>query len=292
MSIIGNALTGGGVNTENDTALIRIIYDDASITESGNVTISKNEFSKTFLDFHRSNATQKHSYYTTIPSTEFSSSQEFLISIDTDSYFGNASMLIPDSGFYHDKIILSKKEFVIWDSSLYNSSPTSSPAGGFTALKGTVPGQSDTITYSNSSPVCVSYTENNNDYGGIRTNNPISFNGYHKLKITFNNINSWQYNGTSPADPSYIAKVVIGTGSTNQLSDNGYPSGGSFVHVDNWGMTYVGSDSYISNISTNFSQTYSSGYTGNYYIYMLVASGEKSGAGKGQLKISRIWLEK
>ena len=291
MSIIGNALSAGGIS-ENDFSLLRIIYDNSSITETGTITISKDSFSKTLQSRLRNDNTNSYSYYATIPSTEFSSSQPFSISADTESYFGSMSILIPDSGFYHDKIVLNKKEFVIWDSSLYNSTPSSSPAGGFTALKGTASGQSDTIAYSSGSPALVSYTENNNDYGGIRINNPISFNGYSKLKITFNNINSWQYSGTSPADPSYVAKVVIGTGSTNQLSDHGYPTGGSFTHVDNWQMTYVGSDSHISNISTNFSVAYSSGYTGNYYIYMLVASGEKSGAGKGQLQISKIWLEK
>lgn len=291
MSIIGNALSAGGIS-ENDFSLLRIIYDNSSITETGTVTISKDSFSKTLQSRLRNDNTNSYSYYATIPSTEFSSSHPFSISADTESYFGSMSMLIPSSGFYHDKIVLNKKEFVIWDSSLYNSSPSSSPAGGFTALKGTASSQSDTITYSSGSPAVVSYTENNNDYGGIRINNAIPFNGYSRLKITFNNINSWQYSGTSPADPSYVAKVVIGTGSTNQLSDNGYPTGGSFTHVDNWQMTYVGSDSHISNISTNFSVAYSSGYTGNYYIYMLVASGEKSGAGKGQLQISKIWLEK
>ena len=291
MNIIGNALSAGGIS-ENDFSLLRIIYDNSSITETGTITISKDSFSKTLQSRLRNDNTNSYSYYTTIPSTEFSSSQPFSISADTESYFGSMSMLIPDSGFYHDKIVLNKKEFVIWDSSLYNSSPSSSPAGGFTALKGTASSQSDTIAYSSGSPALVSYTENNNDYGGIRTNNAISFNGYHKLKITFDNINSWQYEGTSPADPSYRAEVLIGTGSTNQLSEHGYPTGGSFTHVDSWYATDVSTSSHVINQSVNFSVSYSTGYTGSYYIYILVASGEKSGVGKGQLKISKIWLEK
>ena len=291
MNIIGNALSTGGIS-ENDFSLLRIIYDNSSITETGTVTISKDSFSKTLQSRLRNDNTNSYSYYTTIPSTEFSSSQPFSISADTESYFGSMSMLIPSSGFYHDKIVLNKKELVIWDGSLYSSSPSSSPAGGFTALKGTVSSQTDSITYTSASPAGVSYTENNNDYGGIRTNNPISFNGYRKLNITFNNINSWQYDGSSPADPDYRAEVLIGTGSTNQLSDHGYPTGGSFTHVDKWYATNVPVTSHIANQSADFSVTYSTSYTDSYYIYILVASGEKSGAGKGQLKISKIWLEK
>lgn len=61
--------------------------------------------------------------------------------------------------------------------------------GGFRTVQGTVNSQTDTLSIENGKLV---YYENDNDYGGILSNNEISIERFSKLRVTIDSIVSWQ----------------------------------------------------------------------------------------------------
>lgn len=165
--------------------------------------------------------------------------------------------------------------------------------GGFISLQGTTSSQSDGLTWNSSSydadgnqPYMVSYRENNNDYGGIRTNRPTSFEGYSYLHIDIANIASWQDLN------NYYASVFLSTTAYTKTASNGYISNYQYQY-------FIDKKEDSSSIHIKY-ETYENAYkitipvselNGAYYTYIMVASGSNSGIPNGLLKVSRIWLE-
>ena len=120
----------------------------------------------------------------------------------------------------------------IWDGydrDAYGSRPwEGGEAGGFITIQGTSSSQNDGVSYNTatgSNPYDLKYTEMNNDYGGIRTTQKISFNGYTKLHIEMNELTSWQ------ASSSYYASVFLSTTAYTKTASNGYLSSYQLQHV-------------------------------------------------------------
>ena len=155
-------------------------------------------------------------------------------------------------------------------------------AGGFIALKGTVNTQTDTLTLNDTTyegRYSIHYFENNNDYGGIRTANKISFANYSKLHLEIPRLDSWQ-------DSNYYASVIIGTTAYTATNNSGYITSYSYSNVidSRTGESSIHIQDQSYNLELNLSN-----YNDDYYIYILVARGDSVPV-SGQLYISKIWL--
>lgn len=184
------------------------------------------------------------------------------------------SVTIPDPSIY-----------TIWDG--YNLTDTPLPydggnAGGFLALKGTVNTQTDLLTWNTEEQgsYVVHYYEANNDYGGIRTANKISFDGYSKLHIDIPYLDSWQ------SASAYYASVVISTTAYTTTGSSGYITSYQFMQsID----SRAGESSiHISGGSYNLELNVSN-YNDDYYIYILVARGDSVPI-DGQFYLTKMWL--
>lgn len=155
--------------------------------------------------------------------------------------------------------------------------------GGFTTLQGTANSQTDSISWnvaSGSGPYLIEYYEQNNDYGGFRTNNPISFSGYSKLHIEMPYLDSWQ-------DTNYYACVCLSTTAQTKTASTGYLSSYNlrqFIDQKAGAQElHIRESSY--NITVDITN-----YNLSYYIYVLCARGNSASV-RGICKVSKIWLD-
>ena len=157
----------------------------------------------------------------------------------------------------------------------------------FTSIQGAASKQTDTLLANASS---VEYTEKDNDYGGIAVTTGIIFAGYNTLHIDFNKIKSWQAAASSPGSSFYYARVYLMQGTYDKTDSEGFLSSTTYSNI------YANGGNFISNQEiddwTWELPEWVKTYTSPLYIHILVASGTKSGAGNGELLITKIWLTK
>ena len=266
MSIFGNCLTAGNVGTGSSFATVRM-YGPAGFS----LIISKGNFSTQFTYGKLNQSDSKYYYYAFVPQNEFDSSQSFSITgTNTDS-----NIVLNNNAFYINEI----KEFeykIHYRKYIFKDGITDSLIGGFTALK-SISSQTDTIVISNGNLI---YTEKDNDYGGIRFNNPINLLDYKygNIFFEFDDIESWQ-------DSTFKAGIYVSsslqTDPSNLQYDTrdyiSYEGNTSNGHIVNW-SGYQGSG-----ISYVYDST-------PYYVYILCASGKNSGIPNGIINIKTISL--
>ena len=232
-------------------------------------------------------------YETFLPVTNYQSSGSYYLAFTCSSGNNNG---IPNGIINIEKITLEKGTpaysipYMIYNGydRFTNSVSASNPwqgghAGGFVALQGTVNTQTDQIgwnTASGDEPYHIIYYENNNDYGGFRTYNKISFSGYSKLHIEMPYLESWQ-------DSNYYASVVISTSAYTKTTSSGYIT--SYNEIFNIDKRSGQQELHIRGNSYNITIDISS-YNSDYYIYILCARGNSASV-LGKCEVSKIWLD-
>ncbi len=280
MTIIGNSLSMGGKNV-SDVALLRV---NTNTSVLASVTVTKGSYRNSASLIYRDADIGNYCYYFTIPSSEFSSNPTdvFTIAATATGYSGSSTVLITSIQEYDVDVIFVPETYI-----LFGADDAPIKGSSFTSIQGAASKQTDTLLANASS---VEYTEKDNDYGGIAVTTGIIFAGYNTLHIDFNKINSWQAAASSPGSSFYYARVYLMQGTYDKTDSEGFLSSTTYSNI------YANGGNFISNQEiddwTWELPEWVKTYTSPLYIHILVASGTKSGAGNGELLITKIWLTK